>query len=325
MCTTIALVNDGLYFGRNMDIDFELGERVVITPRCFPVPLRQKNALTSHFAFIGMAFVADGFPLYAEAVNEFGLCAAGLNFPESAWYSPKLSSSKDNITPYELIPWVLGKCSSAEEAKELLKNINIYREPFSEKIPLSPLHWHFADKKESFVLESVKDGIHIYDNPAGVLTNNPPFNFHMTNLCHYLNLTPDVPENCFTAITGNEPFGKGLGSFGLPGDSSPASRFVKSAYLLQNSPSADKDSDSVAQVMHILDAVSVVKGSITPKKDTEYLTVYSCCMDASRGIYYYKSYRNNQLTAIRLFNEDIDGNQLFEFFPEKNQQIKWAN
>ncbi|MBQ8724269.1 MAG: choloylglycine hydrolase [Oscillospiraceae bacterium] len=325
MCTTIAMVNESLYFGRNMDLDFEFGERVVITPRCFPVPIRQDDTLQKHYAFIGMASVAGGFPLYADAVNEFGLCAAGLNFPESAWYSSKLSSSKHNITPYELIPWILGKCTSAQEAKELLKNTNIYGEPFSESIPLTPLHWHFADKTESFVLEVMKDGIHIYDDPACVLTNNPPFGFHMTNLCHYLNLTPDVPENCFTAITGDEPFGKGLGSFGLPGDYSPASRFVKAAYLLRNSPVTDNENDNIAQIMHILDAVSVVKGSITPKKDAEYLTVYSCCIDAARGIYYYKSYRNNQLTGIRLFNEDIDGDSLSEFFLQKNQQIDWVN
>ena len=325
MCTSIALHSGGLYFGRNMDIDFDFGERIVITPRRFALPIRHSDNLENHYAFIGMASVAEGFPLYADAVNEFGLCAAGLNFPESAWYSQKLSSSKYNITPYELIPWILGKCTSADEAKELLKNINIYAEPFSESIPLAPLHWHFSDKNNSFVLEAMKDGIHIYDDPADVLTNNPPFSFHMTNLCHYLNLTPDVPKNCFTAITGDEPFGKGLGSFGLPGDCSPASRFVKAAYLLHNSPAADKDSDCIAQIMHILDAVSVVKGSITPKKDTEYLTVYSCCMDASRGIYYYKSYRNNQISGVRLFNEDIDGEKLSEFFLEKNQQIDWVN
>ncbi len=325
MCTSIALINESLYFGRNMDLDGGFGQQVVIMPREFPYETKQEGTLDRHYAVMGMAAVIDDCPLYADAVNEFGLCAAGLNFPQNACYSKNLCSSRHNITPYELIPWVLGKCADLSEAAELLKNTSVYAEPFSEDVPLTPLHWHFADRTGSLVLEVMRDGMHIYDNPANVLTNNPPLDFHITNLCHYLNLTTEDPENSLTSITGAEPFGKGLGSFGLPGDYSPASRFVKAAYLLKNSPFSEKSAVNTAQAMAVLDSVAVVRGAVRHDNSSSYSTIYSSCIDAERKIYYYKTYNNSQLTGVKLMNEDIDGQELCRFYPEMNPQIAWEN
>lgn len=325
MCTSIAFIRDGLYFGRNMDLDCGFGQQVVIMPRAFPYATKQEGTLDSHYAMIGMAAVVEDIPLYADAVNEFGLCGAGLNFPESSCYSNILCRSRHNITPYELIPWVLGKCADLSEARELLKNTSIYAEPFSEDVPLTPLHWHFADKTGSLVLEAMRDGIHIYDDPANVLTNEPPLDFHITNLCHYLNLTPGNPENSLTSITGGTLFGKGLGSFGLPGDYSPSSRFVRVAYLMENSPASDRAADNIAQVTAVLDSAAVVKGSVRPDRRSDYCTIYSGCIDAERRTYYYKTYNNSQLTGVRLLNEDIDSSELYRFYPEMNQQVRWEN
>lgn len=325
MCTTTAFINDSLYFGRNMDLDWGFGQHVVIMPRAFPYETKQEGILEKHYAMIGMAAVIEESPLYADAVNEFGLCGAGLNFPESASYSKVLCRSRHNITPYELIPWVLGKCSCISEARELLKNTSIYAEPFSEDVPLTPLHWHFADKTGSLVLEATGDGMHIYDDPADVLTNDPPLDFHITNLCHYLNLTAETPQNCLTEITGSQLYGKGLGGFGLPGDYSPSSRFVRAAYLMKNSPAADNAADNIAQVMAVLSSAAVPKGSVRPDGKSDYCTIYSACLDAERGIYYYRTYNNSQLSGVKLLNEDIDGSELYRFYPEMNQQVRWEN
>ncbi|TAS60218.1 linear amide C-N hydrolase, partial [Lactiplantibacillus plantarum] len=105
-------------------------------------------------------------PLYYDAMNEKGLCIAGLNFAGYADYK-KYDADKVNITPFELIPWLLGQFSSVREVKKNIQKLNLVNINFSEQLPLSPLHWLVADKQESIVIESVKEGLKIYDNPVG--------------------------------------------------------------------------------------------------------------------------------------------------------------
>lgn len=325
MCISIVMKTNAFYFGRNMDLDYGFGEHVVVTPRNYPFVFRKAGVLNHHYAMIGMASVAEGYPLYAEAANERGLCIAGLNFPDNAYYPQEEDPGKENISPFELIPWLLGKCASVAEAKELLARTHLLAIPFSDNMPLATLHWHIADRESSIVLESTRDGMHIYDNPVHVLTNNPTFPFHMTNLSQYLNLHVTPPENCFSEHADIRPFGKGLGSFGLPGDFSPASRFVKAAYLLLNSRCQPDEGSSVSQYFHLLDSVAVVNGSIVPHADSAYFTRYSCCMNVDEGIYYYKTYSNSQLTAVDMQHEDLDGTVLREFPLVTSQQVAWAN
>lgn len=103
---------------------------------------------------IGTAFVADQYPLYYEAVNEKGLGVAGLNFEGNAHYFEE-SADKDNISPFELIPWILSQCETTADARVLLEKINLVNIPFSEQLPLSPLHWIIADKDQAITVESV--------------------------------------------------------------------------------------------------------------------------------------------------------------------------
>lgn len=325
MCTSMAMKTGDFYFGRNMDIDYSFGERIVITPRNYPFKFRRAGAKTSHYAMIGMASVIENYPLYAEASNEKGLCMAGLNFPENAYYSGKNEQNKFNIAAFELIPWILGECSCVAEAKQLLEKTNITSEAFSREVPPAPLHWHIADRNCSIVLEAMKDGVHIYENRVNVLTNNPPFDFQMTNLSQYVNLTVELPESRLCRIADIKPFGKGMGSFGLPGDFSPASRFVKAAYLLTNSVCGKGENESVSQFFHILDSVAVVNGSIEAASERPYYTTYSCCVNADKGIYYYKTYLNNRISAVNMYNENLDGDTPVEFAVRNSQQIEYVN
>lgn len=324
MCTSIAMKTAGdFYFGRNMDIEYSFGEKVIVTPRNYIFNFRHAGTFKNHHALIGMASSADNYPLYAEASNEKGLCMAGLNFPENACYSDCIKSDKTNIAVFELIPWILGQCSDIDEVKKLLENINIISEPFRKDIPTATLHWHIADKNSSIVLESTKSGINVYDNPVDVLTNNPTFDFHMTNLCQYANLTTGFKENCLTKKVGVKPFGKGLGSFGLPGDFSPASRFVKIAYLLASSTEGKGESENISQFFHLLDSVAVVNGSIELDENVPYFTTYSCCMNADKNIYYYKTYNNNQISAVNINNINLESSKLTEFPLVNTQQINY--
>ena len=267
----------------------------------------------------------DDYPLYAEAVNERGLCIAALNFPDNAYYSPKEDPVLQNVSPFELIPWLCAKCASVTDAKQLLSATHLVDIPFNDSLPLAPLHWHIADQQHSIVLESTINGMEIYDNPVGVLTNNPGFHFQTTNLCQYMNLTTTCPQNCFSNIKSLVPFGQGLGSFGLPGDYSPASRFVKAAYLSMNSVCEKDEMSSVSQLFHILDSVSMIRGSVVTNQKLYDTTTYVCCMNATKGRYYYKTYGNSQLNAVDLRHENLDAGTLKTYPLATEPQIAWAN
>jgi len=325
MCTSIALNDNGFYFGRNLDLECGFGEKAVITPRKYPFEFRKAGKMDSHYAMIGMAAVQGGYPLYAEAMNEKGLCIAGLNFPGNAYYPENEEAGKTGVSPFELPAWVLGQCASVKEARTLLENTQLVHINFSDRLPLSPLHWHIADKEESIVLESMRSGMHIYDNPVGVMTNNPPFDFHMINLNQYLNLTSSYPENRFSGKADLKPFGVGLGAFGLPGDYSPASRFVKAAFLRLNSVSDGSGAADIARFFHLLDAVAMPDG-IVQTPDGEYeVTRYSCCADAERGVFYYKTYGNSCLTAVDMHRENLNGDQLIQYELRREQRIEFQN
>lgn len=325
MCTSIAMKTNDFYFGRTMDLNQEFHTSVVITPRNYPIAFRRSSVLRRHNAIIGMAAVVENYPLYAEAANEKGLCMAALNFPDNADYSLTEDPRRTNVSPFELFHWILGQCDSVEEARQLLDSTHLIGIPFSEKISLTPQHWHIADRESSVTLENTPYGLELYNNPVGVLTNNPAFQFQLTNLCQYMNLISGYPKNCFSSLEGITPFGQGLGSFGLPGDYSPSSRFVKAAYLLLNSVCPNDDSSSLAQFIHLLDSVSIVRGSVLSQEEVCDTTTYACCINATRGIYYYKTYSNNQLTGIDLRHENLDSGTLRIFPLVVSQQIAWAN
>ena len=325
MCTSFTFYNNKFYFGRNLDLEYRFGEKVVITPRNYILNYKEEKQNSSHFAFIGMARVEDNYPLYAEAANEKGLCMAGLNFPSNAYYNPEKEEGKINVTPYEIIPYILAECSSADEAAEKIKNLNLIAIEFKKGMALAPLHWIISDKEKSFVVEPTKEGIKLYENPVGVLTNNPEFSFHITNLSHYLNITSNHGENRFSEKLDIKPFGEGFGAIGLPGDFSPASRFIRTVFNKYNSRCDETENASVSQVFHILDSVAMVRGTVlTPDGKPDY-TTYSCCINASKGIYYYKTYENNQITAIRMQEENLQGEKLATFAPITQQQIFYAN
>ena len=324
MCTAIAYRAKDFYFGRNLDLEYSYQETVTVTPKNFPFHFRNGAVLTSHYAMIGMATVSDSYPLYYEATNEKGLSLAGLNFPGNAVYYPE-DPNKDNITPFELIPWILGQCATIGEALVKLSNLNLWKRPFSDVFPLSPLHWLMSDKDRSVTLEPMHDGLKIHENPVGVLTNNPPFDFHMYNLANYLNLTPQPPENRFNAGIALKPYSLGMGSIGLPGDMSSASRFVKATFTKLNSFSGDSESESISQFFHILGSVVQQKGLTCVRGEEYEFTLYSSCCNTSKGIYYYTTYENSQITAIDMRKEDLDGTELVSYPLITGQQIKYQN
>ena len=324
MCTAATYTTKDHYFGRNLDLEFSYNETVTVTPRNYPFQFRKVKALESHYAMIGMAFVVDNYPLYYDATNEKGLSMAGLNFPENADYKQE-AEGKDNVTPFEFIPWILGQCSTIKEVKELLGRINLININFSEKLPLSPLHWMISDRNESITVESVKEGMKIYDNPVGILTNNPTFDIQIFNLNNYVNITREVPENRFSSAIALDVYSRGMGGIGIPGDLSSSSRFVKAAFTKLNSVSGTSESESISQFFHILGSVNQERGCVRLAEDTYEITIYSSCCNVDKGVYYYKTYENSQITGVDMHNENLDNQSLVSYPLIKEQQIKIQN
>ena len=312
MCTAITYLTRDLYFGRTLDHTCSYGEEVTIAPRNFPLPFRHKSALSSHYAMIGMAHVEKGYPLYYDAMNEKGLAIAGLNFEGFAEYH-NVVTGKDNIAQFELLPWLLAQCASVKEARMLLKRLNLTNDAFDPQIPPSSLHWLIADRQEAITVEAVKEGLRVCDNPVGVLTNNPPFDFHLFNLSQYMSLSIVSPENRFSDNLPLKVWSRGMGAIGLPGDLSSSSRFVRAAFTKANACSGNSEEESVGQFFHITDTVSQVRGCCKTNSGEYEVTRYTSCCNVSKGIYYYTTYDRRCITAVDLHREDPEGSFLIRY------------
>ena len=308
MCTAITQLTHDFYFGRTLDLDDPDDGQIVITPRSLPLFFRYVRPLFRHHAIIGMAQVMSGYPLYYDAMNDRGLCMAGLDF--TGWAHYGCGNGPDQVCHFELIPWLLGQCATVEEARELLEKIHLTEDGFRQDLKPAELHWLIADRTHALTVEATGEGIRVYSNPAGVLTNNPPFDQMMFSLNRYLNLTSQEPENRFSPVLDLKPTSHGMGAMGLPGDLSSQSRFVRAAFTKLNSVCGETEEESVAQFFHMMGAVSQTRGVSVTEEGKYERTVYTSCCNADRGIYYYTTYENPQITAIDLRHVDLDGREL---------------
>ena len=324
MCTAATLCSGDFYFGRNLDYEFSYGDEVTITPRNYPFSFRKMGEMLTHYAIIGMAHVAQDYPLYYDAMNEKGLCMAGLNFVGNAAYA-NVIPGRENVAQFELIPYLLGQCASVAEARDRLARLQLVGTPFSAQLPAAQLHWLLADQHQAVVIESMADGLHIYDNPVGVLTNNPPFPQQLFQLNNYMSLSPRQPENRFAPQLPLIPYSRGMGALGLPGDLSSASRFVRVAFTRMNAVSGDSETESVSQFFHILGSVEQQRGCCEVRDGQYEITLYTSCCNAARGIYYYTTYENRQITAVDMHRENLNGSALIRYPLITDQQIAHQN
>lgn len=324
MCTAATYKTKDFYFGRTLDYEFSYGDEVTVMPRNYPLRFRAASGTAHHYAVIGMAHIVGDFPLFYDAVNEKGLGMAGLNFVGNACYRDEIKG-KDNIAQFEFIPWILSKCATVKEAKKLLDRINITNTPFSDKLPVARLHWIIADREGAITVESVKEGIKVYDNPVGILTNNPPFNEQMFRLNDYMHLSPRQPENSFSDKLSLKAYSRGMGGLGLPGDLSSQSRFIRVAFVKMNSVSGDSEKESVSQFFHILGSVDQQRGCCEVDGGKYEITLYTSCCNADKGIYYYTTYENHQITAVDMHREKLDGTLLARYPLITGEQIKMQN
>lgn len=311
MCTAVSFKSKDHYFGRNLDIEFFHGEQVVITPKNYHFSFTDRE-VRNHYAIIGAALVVCGYPLYFDGTNEKGLSVAALAFKDNAAYHP-YCKGKVNLAPFEVIPYLLSLCANVSEARKILENANIFDKSFSDEYANQPLHYIVSDSQKSIVIESTVNGLEIYENPYGVLTNNPKFYYHSENVKNYMNLSSGPAHNLFSENLTVTPYSNGMGAIGLPGDLSSASRFVRALFTKENTVCRDEEKCAVSAFFHILDSVCQTRGcTVLDSKEYE-ITLYSSCCNTSEGIYYYKTYENSRISAVYMNNENINSDSLIAY------------
>lgn len=324
MCTAATYKTKDIYFGRNLDYEFSYGEETVITPRNFPFEFREAGTINSHYAIIGVAYVDNNYPLYYDAINEKGLGVAGLNFVGNAVYNDHVEG-KDNIAQFEFLPWILSQCTTVAEAHNLLTKMNFRNLSFSAQLPASELHWIIYDGTDCIIVESTSAGLQIYNNPVGVLTNNPPFDKQLLQLSNYQHLSAKSPANLLAPSIDFPTYSRGMGAIGLPGDLSSESRFAKVAFTKLNSLSESDEMSSVSQFFHILHSVDQARGC-TDLGDSKYeITIYSDCYNLNQGVFYYTSYDNHQITSIDMKKTSLDSTELVRFPFITTEQVNHQN
>lgn len=324
MCTAISYLVGDHYFGRNLDLEYSYNESVTIMPRNFIFKPYMMDILNNHYAVIGIANVVDDYPLYYDATNEFGLSVAALNFPKNAKYNPEILD-KFNITPYEFIPYILCVFKTVKEVKSFLKHSSFLNVNFSKELPITPLHWLISDKTESITVEQTDKGLIVYDNPIGVLTNNPTFDIQLFNLNNYLGLSSENPDNTFSDSVNLLQYSRGMGGLGLPGDLSSQSRFVKAAFTKLNSVCESFEESAVTQFFHILNSVYHQRGTVKTEDNKYQITHYTSCCNTDKGLFYYTTYENSQISCVDLKKENLDATLLISYPLIRKQQFFMHN
>lgn len=330
MCTGLSLKNGNHhFFGRNLDLEIDYPVDVVIAPRNKKIPMRHTDDLDTHYAMFGVGLIQDDYPLYFDAANEKGLGMAGLAFWTSCYYKP-VEEGKNNIASFEIIPYILGKCATVAEAKEVLKDMNITNEGFSPVMAPSALHWIISDSTSSIVVEQTKErGLMVYDDPYDVLANEPEFPFHRANLGFYCNVSNKIENFDSTRFAPDFPgfvkMGAGMGTAGLPGGVDSISRFVKIAFGRLNSRCADTVQANVSQFFRLLESVVQCDGSDQVKEGEFEITQYTSCYDMDNEVLYYTTYNNQSLNAVDMKKEDFDGAALKKIDFDREFQVNFQN
>ena len=296
MCTAISSKGARHLFGRTLDLEFSYGESVTVTPRDFSFKYIYESTPPRRLAMIGTAHLSDGVPLYYDAVNEAGIAAAALRFPELAVYHG-FTQGKHNVASFELIPWLLGQCGSLKDARSLLERTNVTPHSFSESLTATPLHWLISDKSASIAVEPTENGLVIYDAPFGVLTNAPEFPVHSENAERYLSEKR------------------------LPGEFCSQARFVRAAYANLHTQKGQTEAEQISGFFHVLDSVSQPKGCSLSSDGKPVCTVYASCADTQSGDYYFTTYGCRRIRRVSLTDAAKQSSSLSVFPMDAQEDI----
>lgn len=320
-CTGLKLTTkDGnAIHGRTLEFGVKIDVSVVFIPRghsfTASTPLGNGLTYTSKYATIGA--IGFGTPLILDGMNEKGLSVGTFFFPDFAEYP---ITTKDNqnssLSPFDFPNWIVTQFASLDEIKEQLPKVSIAQTIDKAWGDASfPLHYIVYDKAgKSIVIEPIGGKLIVYDNPIGTLTNSPTFDWHLTNLRNFINLTPENAEPLKTKGIVLKPLGQGSGLVGLPGDFTPPSRFVRASLYALTSEEAANVEEGVFKAFHILNQFDIpvgairdiMKGGILQTDYTQITTVH----DPINLKYYFRTYEDQNLKFVELSAFDKNAHEI---------------
>lgn len=309
MCTSLTLetADRNHLLARTMDFAFQLGTEVILYPRRYNWKSEADGKVhQTQYAFIGMGRKLGNI-LFADGVNESGLSCATLYFMGYAEYEKTIRGDGVHIAPHEFVTWALSACKSLEDVKEKIHSLTIVEKKLDLLDTVLPLHWILSDRTgRSLTIEPRADGIKIYDNQPGVMTNSPDFLWHVSNLRQYIGIRPKQFESKEMGGLTLSAFGQGSGTVGLPGDYTPPSRFVRAVFLKEHLETAADETKGVSAAFQLLANMAIPKGAVITEEDEIDYTQYTSVMCSDTGNYYFHHYDNRQIQKVSLFHEDLD-------------------
>ena len=309
-CTGIVLWSlDGVTVpARTMEFSFDIRSNIVVVPpgtKITTLSWDDKNegfTYEAKYGFAGANCLEK--PVVVDGVNEKGLYFGAFYFSGDAKFEKVNEKNRDlAISSEELGNWILSQFSSVEEVRAALPKKAIVGSYIKEIDGVAPFHYAVSDSTgASVVIEYTESGISIHDNTVNAVTNNPTFDWHKTNLRNYVGLSPVNREEATVGRQTLRPFGQGTGMFGLPGDHSSPSRFVRAVAFANTSLPAANAADAVFNAFHILNTFDIPKGSIRESSSdslTDY-TVWTSAADTESAIYYYKTYKSQAVECVNV-------------------------
>lgn len=308
-CTGIVLhAKDGTTVpARTMEFGFDLHSDIVAVPAGTKIETLALNKDETGFSYetkYGFAG-ANGFdmPVIVDGMNTEGLYFGIFYFAGSAVLSDLTPENKDHaVSSEELGNWILGQFSTVAEVKEAMPSITVVGTDIQQIGGPAPVHYAVTDASgASIVIEFTADGMKIHDNTVNAVTNNPPYDWHLTNLQNYISLGMDAKEEITVGKQVLKPFGQGTGMAGLPGDFTSPSRFVRATAFANSALPSDSADDAIFTAFHILNNFDIPKGSIREdQKDgvmTEY-TLWTSASDTKNLVYYFKTFQSQAVESI---------------------------
>lgn len=318
-CTNIlVMAADGTpIYGRTLEYALETQSDVVVVPRNYAyVGIRPANAPNAQwktrYGFVGV--MSFGQPFVSDGMNEKGLAGGALYFPDFAGYTPPAQAgTRTALAPWEVVSWVLSNFATVAEVKAALADVAIIDLPAPMVNFTLPFHFPFHDATgASIVIEPVDGKLKVYDNPLGVLTNSPSFDWHLNNVRNYVKLSPVGADPLKIGGKTFAPFGQGSGLLGIPGDPTPPSRFIRALGYAASAKQAPNGPEGVRVVEHIMNNFDIPVGFIDSAAkggELEY-TQWTSIADLRAGKYYIKGYRDQVLRMIDLKTFDLDAKDL---------------
>jgi len=309
-CTDFQIkTTDGtVIIGRTMEFGMDVTSSIVVRPRGEMFDGTAPNGKegmkwVSKYGFVAITAFGNENALI-DGINEEGMSVEALWFPDAKYQSVSEADSNRAINVVAVPAWILSNFRSVDEIKEAIKKVRVWAEVAPELKREPPLHLacHDAEGK-NIVIEFIEGQVKVYDNPIGVMTNLPSFDWHLTNLRNYINLDCwDAEPLTMRGVTLN-PTGTGSGLRGIPGDWTPPSRFVRTAMLVHFASPVNSAAEGVNLAEHIVNAVDIPLGNVKAKQLgtlSQDSTQWALIKDLTNRVLYLRDYGNLSMRAIDL-------------------------